>query len=113
MVDVADVDAANEAVEKRMAAGGIELRKATYIPVLMGITKASLATDSFLSAASFQETTRVLTDAAIKGKRAIRLSALRKMLLLVSSFPQVRVWMCSAMLMQFPAISPQRVLRKF
>ena len=34
----------------------------------MGITKASLATDSFLSAASFQETTRVLTDAAIKGK---------------------------------------------
>ena len=37
-------------------------------PVLLGITKASLATDSFLSAASFQETTRVLTDAAIKGK---------------------------------------------
>ena len=39
-----------------------------YEPVLMGITKASLATDSFLSAASFQETTRVLTEAAIKGK---------------------------------------------
>src|SRR5699024_2706504 len=38
-------------------------------PVLLGITKASLETDSFLSAASFQETTRVLTDAAIKGKR--------------------------------------------
>ena len=38
------------------------------MPVLMGITKASLATESFLSAASFQETTRVLTDAAIKGK---------------------------------------------
>jgi DNA-directed RNA polymerase subunit beta' len=37
-------------------------------PLLMGITKASLATDSFLSAASFQETTRVLTEAAIKGK---------------------------------------------
>ena len=37
-------------------------------PVLLGITKASLATDSFLSAASFQETTRVLTEAAIKGK---------------------------------------------
>ncbi len=36
--------------------------------VLLGITKAALATDSFLSAASFQETTRVLTDAAIKGK---------------------------------------------
>ncbi len=41
---------------------------ATCAPVLLGITKASLATDSFLSAASFQETTRVLTDAAIKGK---------------------------------------------
>ena len=36
--------------------------------MLLGITKASLATDSFMSAASFQETTRVLTDAAIKGK---------------------------------------------
>ena len=44
------------------------LRLATCEPILMGITKASLATDSFLSAASFQETTRVLTDAAIKGK---------------------------------------------
>ena len=54
---------ANEAAEK-----GEEPRFATAIPTLMGITKASLATDSFLSAASFQETTRVLTDAAIKGK---------------------------------------------
>ena len=45
-----------------------EGRHATYSPVLLGITKASLATDSFLSAASFQETTKVLTDAAIKGK---------------------------------------------
>ena len=42
---------------------------ATAKPVLLGITKASLETESFLSAASFQETTRVLTDAAIKGKR--------------------------------------------
>jgi DNA-directed RNA polymerase subunit beta' len=41
---------------------------ATFHTVLMGITKASLATDSFLSAASFQETARVLTDAAIEGK---------------------------------------------
>ena len=41
---------------------------ATYEDILMGITKAALATDSFLSAASFQETTRVLTEAAIKGK---------------------------------------------
>jgi len=44
------------------------LRPATGRRVLLGITKAALATDSFLSAASFQETTRVLTEAAIKGK---------------------------------------------
>jgi len=50
---------------KAIAAGK---EPATARPVIMGITKASLATDSFLSAASFQETTRVLTDAAIKGK---------------------------------------------
>lgn len=68
MVDVAAVDEANEAIENRIKAGETELKKATYIPILMGITKASLATDSFLSAASFQETTRVLTDAAIRGK---------------------------------------------
>src|ERR1700759_297596 len=42
--------------------------KATHEPLILGVTKASLATESFLSAASFQETTRVLTDAAIKGK---------------------------------------------
>jgi DNA-directed RNA polymerase subunit beta' len=42
---------------------------ATYENVLLGITKASLSTDSFISAASFQETTRVLTEAAIMGKR--------------------------------------------
>jgi DNA-directed RNA polymerase subunit beta' len=42
---------------------------ATYEPILLGITKASLSTDSFISAASFQETTRVLTEAAIMGKR--------------------------------------------
>ncbi|MEL6501471.1 MAG: DNA-directed RNA polymerase subunit beta', partial [Cyanobacteria bacterium J06623_1] len=41
---------------------------AQYTPVLLGITKASLNTDSFISAASFQETTRVLTEAAIEGK---------------------------------------------
>jgi DNA-directed RNA polymerase subunit beta' len=44
-------------------------RPATYINLLLGITKASLSTDSFISAASFQETTRVLTEAAIMGKR--------------------------------------------
>ncbi len=67
-VDVAQVDEANDKIDERIAAGEEGLKHATYIPVLMGITKASLATDSFLSAASFQETTRVLTDAAIKGK---------------------------------------------
>jgi DNA-directed RNA polymerase subunit beta' len=51
---------------EKMAAEG--KKKAEASPVLLGVTKASLATESFLSAASFQETTRVLTDAAIKGK---------------------------------------------
>ncbi|MDD6284680.1 MAG: DNA-directed RNA polymerase subunit beta' [Firmicutes bacterium] len=59
---------ANAKVDARIEAGEEGLRHATYTPTLLGITKASLATDSFLSAASFQETTRVLTDAAIKGK---------------------------------------------
>ena len=67
-VDKADFRDANEAIAARIAAGEEGLRPATGQSVLLGITKASLATDSFLSAASFQETTRVLTDAAIKGK---------------------------------------------
>ena len=58
----------NAKVKAKAEAEGTEPNYATYIPTLMGITKASLATESFLSAASFQETTRVLTDAAIKGK---------------------------------------------
>ncbi|MEE0443983.1 MAG: DNA-directed RNA polymerase subunit beta', partial [Acutalibacteraceae bacterium] len=59
---------ANEKVKAAAEAEGKEPNYATCVPTLMGITKASLATESFLSAASFQETTRVLTDAAIKGK---------------------------------------------
>ncbi len=59
---------ANAAVQARIDAGEEGLAKATYQATLLGITKASLATESFLSAASFQETTRVLTEAAIKGK---------------------------------------------
>ena len=55
-------------MQARIDAGETELQLATAVPVLLGITKAALATDSFLSAASFQETTKVLTDAAIKGK---------------------------------------------
>ncbi len=60
--NVFDVDKVNRKAEEN----GLE--PASYAETLLGITKASLATDSFLSAASFQETTRVLTDAAIKGK---------------------------------------------
>ncbi|MBQ7117757.1 MAG: DNA-directed RNA polymerase subunit beta' [Clostridia bacterium] len=68
VVDKKEFRDANNAVRAKMEETGEELQTATCSPVLMGITKASLATDSFLSAASFQETTRVLTDAAIKGK---------------------------------------------
>ncbi len=68
VVDISELRTANEAVQARIDAGEEGLEPATYTQILMGITKASLATESFLSAASFQETTRVLTDAAIKGK---------------------------------------------
>ena len=73
MVDVLELDDANAEIDRRNATGetnelGEPLRKAVGTRLLMGITKASLATDSFLSAASFQETTKVLTEAAIKGK---------------------------------------------
>ncbi|MCI8303327.1 MAG: DNA-directed RNA polymerase subunit beta', partial [Lawsonibacter sp.] len=72
-VDIVDFLDAEEAVKARIAAGeknemGEELVVPTCTRLLMGITKASLATESFLSAASFQETTKVLTEAAIKGK---------------------------------------------
>jgi DNA-directed RNA polymerase subunit beta' len=62
-VDKAEFDAANE---KALAKGG---RPAEGQPILLGITKASLQTRSFISAASFQETTRVLTEASVQGKR--------------------------------------------
>ena len=67
-VDISAIKRANQKVDERIAAGEEGLSHATYTQLLMGITKASLATESFLSAASFQETTKVLTDAAIKGK---------------------------------------------
>ena len=60
-----DINELEEENEKMIAEGK---KPATYKRVLLGITKASLATESFLSAASFQETTRVLTEAAVKGK---------------------------------------------
>nr|WP_317411929.1 DNA-directed RNA polymerase subunit beta' [uncultured Solibaculum sp.] len=68
MVDKSEFIAVNEEIDRRIQNGEEGLEKATCLPTLLGITKASLATESFLSAASFQETTRVLTEAAIKGK---------------------------------------------
>ena len=67
-VEKGELFAENREIRRRIAEGETGLREATYIPMLLGITKASLATESFMSAASFQETTRVLTEAAIKGK---------------------------------------------
>ena len=68
VVDTFVFEDAEAEVQARIDAGETELRLPTCEPQLLGITKASLATDSFLSAASFQETTKVLTDAAIRGK---------------------------------------------
>ena len=69
----ADVRAINEELQarnrERRERGEEELKPAVFEPQLLGITKASLSTDSFISAASFQETTRVLTEAAIHSKR--------------------------------------------
>ena len=67
-VDVVRFREANEEIERRIAEGEITLRKAEAAPLLLGITKAAIMTESFLSAASFQETTKVLTEAAINGK---------------------------------------------
>ncbi len=68
IVEKHELYSANAKVKAQAEAEGREPVYATVTATLMGITKASLATESFLSAASFQETTRVLTDAAIKGK---------------------------------------------
>ncbi|MBP3923180.1 MAG: DNA-directed RNA polymerase subunit beta' [Ruminiclostridium sp.] len=67
VIDKSELAGIIDSLEARRAAGE-QIEDVEYAPVLLGITKASLATDSFLSAASFQETTRVLTDAAIHGK---------------------------------------------
>ncbi|MCI6070488.1 MAG: DNA-directed RNA polymerase subunit beta' [Subdoligranulum sp.] len=68
VVNRRDVMIENEKIQKRIDAGETDLKLVQASQILLGITKSSLATDSFLSAASFQETTRVLTEAAIKGK---------------------------------------------
>ncbi|MDR3178859.1 MAG: DNA-directed RNA polymerase subunit beta' [Oscillospiraceae bacterium] len=68
LVERVSFDLVNEKIKEKIKNGEEKLKEATCIPILLGITKASLATESFLSAASFQETTRVLTDASIKSK---------------------------------------------
>ena len=68
LIDRNELFSLNRELQARIDAGELDVQLVTSDPVLLGITKASLATDSFLSAASFQETTRVLTDAAIRGK---------------------------------------------
>ena len=68
VIDAPEFEHENERIRKLIENGDKTLRLAQAAPVLLGITKASLSTESFLSAASFQETTKVLTEAAIKGK---------------------------------------------
>ena len=68
LVDKKEIEAVNEGIKARMENGEENLSFVTTLPVLQGITKASSNSDSFLSAASFQETTKALTDAAIRGK---------------------------------------------
>jgi DNA-directed RNA polymerase subunit beta' len=67
-VDVLELRRETEILDERVKNGETDLVYPTYTHILMGITKASLATDSWMSAASFQETTKVLTEAATKGK---------------------------------------------
>lgn len=68
LVDSKEVAQINEELQERINNGEETLSLITTTPVLQGITKASSSSESFLSAASFQETTKALTDAAIRGK---------------------------------------------
>ena len=68
LVDKNEIDLINEGIQEEIDNGVVDAALITCIPVLQGITKASSSSDSFLSAASFQETTKALTDAAIRGK---------------------------------------------
>jgi DNA-directed RNA polymerase subunit beta' len=68
LVEISEIEAINEELQARIDNGEYDVRLVTTIPVLQGITKAASTCESFLSAASFQETTKALTDAAIKGK---------------------------------------------
>ena len=84
--ELMDIHDFKDHVTETLMSGG---QPATARPVLLGITKAALETNSFLSAASFQETTRVLTDAVIRGK-SDDLVGLKEMLSLVNKFQQVQ-----------------------
>ena len=68
VIDRREADEENKKIEERIANGETDLKPVVVRPIIQGITKASSNSASFLSAASFQETTRALTDAAIKGK---------------------------------------------
>jgi DNA-directed RNA polymerase subunit beta' len=68
VVDRSELEDVNNQLAARAEAEGVELHQAEGEPILLGITKAALQSESFLSAASFQETTKVLADAAIRGK---------------------------------------------
>jgi DNA-directed RNA polymerase subunit beta' len=102
VVDKVNVTIENEKLEQggKKAAGFRSAKPATFDPLLLGITKAALGTDSFLSAASFQETTRVLTNAAIKG-RVDKLEGLKENVTMghlipagtgLKKFNNLRVW---------------------
>lgn len=81
-----EISRQNKKIQELNKTNGENLKEASYTPVVLGITKASLATDSFLSAASFQETTKVLTEAAIKGK-VDELSGLKENVIIANLLP--------------------------
>ncbi len=86
LISKTEVDQINAQIKEEIDAGDITARLVTTLPVLQGITKASSNSDSFLSAASFQETTKALTDAAIRGK-SDRLSGLKENVLIGKLIP--------------------------
>ena len=86
LVDYKDFKAKYEEVQERLANGEEGLREPAATDIVLGITKAALATESFLSAASFQETTKVLTDAAIRG-RVDTLSGLKENVIIGKLIP--------------------------
>ena len=102
VIDKVKVTAVNEKLEQggKKTAGFRPAKPATFHPLLLGITKAALSTDSVLSAASFQETTRVLTEAAVKG-RIDKLIGLKENVIIghlipagtgLKKFRHLRVW---------------------